>query len=127
MFVIFLDWKYYDVTNKYYKLFTTEKSWSNARSDCTSTGGELASITSLDENNFIQSFFILKGTTSRAWIGGRSSDGNTWTWKDGTTWSYEKWNSNEGTDGGKTSLGAAGGSWNDEDGTALWNSICKKS
>ena len=123
------DWKYYDGTNKYYKLFTTEKSWSNARSDCVSAGGDLASVSSLAENSFILSLDLLnKGTTSRAWIGGRSSDGTDLSWKDGTTWSYTKWNSNEGDDGsgGRTSFGPYG-SWDDEDGTDEQNFICEKS
>ena len=129
MMVVFLDWKYYDVTNKYYKLMTTKKSWSSARSDCESAGGDLASVESYEENSFLQSLDIAhKGNTARAWIGGTSSDGSTWRWKDGAPWSYTNWRTNsEAGQAGKISFGSSSGNWNSDDGTSLLNSICKKS
>ena len=119
--VICLDWKYYD--GKYYKLFPTEETLSDARSNCIIAGGDLAQVSSNAENNFIKSLEL----TIRAWIGGSENaiDGSDWKWKEGTPFGFTKWNSGEGTEGGRISFGKYG-HWNDEAGSALLNSICKR-
>merc|ERR1712126_174505 len=76
------DWKYFHYTKKHYRLIVTSKrNWDDARNDCRSQGGDLASVTSRYENNFLKSLAL----PGRAWIGGDSSDsGATWTWSDGS-------------------------------------------
>merc|ERR1719348_424540 len=82
------DWKYFHYSKKHYKLVTSsDRNWDDARNQCKLEGGDLASITSEYENDFIQSLNL----PERAWVGG-SSTGSvgslTWSWSDGSTYGY---------------------------------------
>ena len=119
-----LDWKYFHYTKKHYRLIATSKrNWDDARNDCRSQGGDLASVTSKHENNFLKSLAI---PNTRAWIGGDSSDsGATWTWSDGTTFGYVNWQGSHGSTGGKINI-QSNGLWRDEDGALVKDYICEK-
>ena len=82
-------------------------SWTEARAMCQSMGGHLVTITSAEEQAFIESTF--PGTTG--WIGGYG-DNNGWSWVTGEQWSYTHW-SPENPDN------AAGTEWFGH----LWNSM----
>merc|ERR1719347_2243328 len=83
------DWKYFHHTNKHYRLMTSTRNWDDARNDCKHYGGDLASVTSAYEKEFIESLVI----STRAWLRGSSSDGVTMYWSDGSTFgSYDSWN-----------------------------------
>ena len=69
-----------------YQYFSTYESWTDASSYCQNLGGELASVTSSDINDFLTTL-----TEDMAWIGGyKDTDGN-WNWSDGSTFDYTNW------------------------------------
>ncbi len=82
-------------------------SWTQARAMCQSMGGHLVTITSAEEQAFIESTF--PGTTG--WIGAYGDESG-WSWVTGEQWSYTHW-SPENPDN------AAGTEWFGH----LWNSM----
>ena len=64
---------------------TTEKIQSEAESDCRKEGGNLASVTSEEENLMVAKVADYNGI----WLGGRRELGE-WTWSDNSTWGYTK-------------------------------------
>ncbi|XP_035688627.1 uncharacterized protein LOC118424199 [Branchiostoma floridae] len=76
-----------------YKFMTDHVRWSDAHSMCGKYGAGLASITSQEENDFIQSL-ISKSPSQEVWIGLRK-DGESWTWCDGSPVTYSNWNPGE--------------------------------
>jgi hypothetical protein len=70
-------------------------TWSEANKICTKEyDGQLGSIHSEDENNFI--FELAFGNTaiqraSNMWMGGKRSTGNNFVWIDGTPFNYTNW------------------------------------
>ena len=61
--------------------------WSDARAVCQNLGGDLAVITSAEENEFVYELVMEKETVTetKAWIGlKRSTDDSKWYWVDGT-------------------------------------------
>ena len=77
--------RYFGRTDKCYILFTTNRdSWNSSRSFCQNqySGGDLASITDRETNDFIKNTIKILTPT---WLGGvRVND--KWTWIDGATW-----------------------------------------
>ena len=71
-----------------FTLHTTEKTWSEAESECQKEGGHLASVTSEEVNQAVKN--VADG--NRVWLGGRGrkEDGEL-TWSDKTTWGYTNW------------------------------------
>ena len=65
-----------------YELKPFEKSWSSAKSFCSTKGGRLASI--LNPGDKVELLDVLKRQTRSAWIGAVSEDGEVWKWTDGT-------------------------------------------
>ena len=62
--------------------------WEEARTSCLSQGGDLASVGSEEEDNFINSL------GSNFYLGGSdSAQEGTWVWSDGTAWTYVNWGS----------------------------------
>ena len=76
---------YYGKTDKCYILITTKReSWNSSRAFCQNqySGGDLASITDKETNDFIKDNIRILYFT---WLGGvRVND--KWTWIDGATW-----------------------------------------
>ena len=68
-----------------YQYFSSYESWTDASSYCQNLGGELASVTSSDINDFLTTL-----TEDPAWVGGYKNDGN-WNWSDGSTFDYTNW------------------------------------
>ena len=69
-----------------YKVFevSTPINWLDAQSSCAIWGGDLTSITTERENNYLN--IIIPDTMSNCWIGLNDRDGEgTYTWIDGTT------------------------------------------
>jgi hypothetical protein len=75
-----------------YKLFTTLKTWQEAKDHCESLGGHLVTITSAEENDFVdtlaESYFV--------WIGfcDEETEG-VWEWITGENVIYTNWRLNE--------------------------------
>ena len=49
---------WYRYGNSAFKLFQKRKNWEEARNDCQSFGGDLASITSSHENEFLKDVLV---------------------------------------------------------------------
>lgn len=77
---------------RFYKIEEVTVPWSGAKAACESKGGHLATITSQEEQEFIQS---LNANNLCLWIGGhRDTDGN-WCWITGEPWDYTHWGDGE--------------------------------
>lgn len=59
-------------------------TWSNANEQAKSMGGQLATITNSEENEFVKKLIVGK----QAWLGAHKKDGP-WKWLDGTPWSFQ--------------------------------------
>jgi len=127
-----------------YKVFKDRKSWGDAGEKCVEEGGELASIESSQENDFLVTMLSTTANNdahndARYWIGAsdRAKEG-TWMWSDGTAWKYTNWDfqnpSNSG--GGEDCLEIWGferdkpnnngrGTWNDNACNKDHEFICK--
>ena len=67
-----------------YDFIMASTSWHNARSFATSLGGYLTTITSANENAFINSMFNTGSGSNFSWIGGQEpSDNGAWYWQTG--------------------------------------------
>lgn len=75
----------------YYKVFEESMVWTEAKAYCENLGGYLATITSLEEQNFIVD--IAKNTTkTQLWLGGTDehNEGD-WVWITGEEFTYKNW------------------------------------
>uniref|UniRef100_A0A914CK32 C-type lectin domain-containing protein n=1 Tax=Acrobeloides nanus TaxID=290746 RepID=A0A914CK32_9BILA len=84
-------YSYYRPTNFCYKVLTTLYHFPDARSHCINESGDIVSIQSPDENNFVES--LLSATKLEfAWIGIELEFYNgQWSWADGTDVTYTNW------------------------------------
>ena len=70
----------------------TPINWLDAQSSCAIWGGDLTSITTERENNYL--YTIIPDTVSNCWIGLNDRDvEGTYTWIDGTELGYTNWTS----------------------------------
>ncbi|XP_065107450.1 ladderlectin-like [Paramisgurnus dabryanus] len=81
------DWTPFGV--ECYKFISTQETWIKAEKNCQSNGGNLASVRSAVQNDFLLS---LVPTGRRAWIGGQDGevDGQ-WLWTDGSQFDFTNW------------------------------------
>ena len=80
----------YPTNGHQYQYSTTAKNWADAKTDCESQGGYLATVTSEDEHTFIINNFPI--TSSWVWLGATDSDNEgTWKWITGEKWEYTNW------------------------------------
>jgi hypothetical protein len=84
--------------NHAYERFERVFIWDNARAYCEALGGYPATITDLNEQNFIYINFMTGGSSylHECWLGGFQSPTATspdtdWQWVTGETWSYTNW------------------------------------
>ena len=64
-----------------YQVFNTSTTWEAAKSFCESVGAHLATITSLEEQNFIESLMRKSQLDNYAyWIGASADSSGWWTW-----------------------------------------------
>ena len=83
-----------------YKVFevSTPINWLDAQSSCAIWGGDLTSITTERENNYL--YTIIPDTVSNCWIGLNDRDvEGTYTWIDGTELGYTNWTSTMSNNG----------------------------
>lgn len=97
----------------YYYIYKDEKSWSDANDYCKSLSGYLATITTQEEQNFIQQYLaqVTAGATAandtsepatwekEVWIGATDSrfEGD-WEWANGEKFEYTNWAPNQPDD-----------------------------
>lgn len=69
--------------------------WLDAEQYCNNEGGDLASVTSENIQDYIGSE-IQKQNPFQVWIGGIDKEGNgTWRWTDGSVWDFTQWETQE--------------------------------
>ena len=78
-----------------YKIFIENISWPEAKIACEKQGGHLATITSSDEQAFIEK---LNSNEDSLWIGGHRINKNDWYWVTGEPWQYTHWADGEPND-----------------------------
>ncbi len=117
------EWIQSPVNGHWYSM-TAATSWTDAESTATSWGGNLATVLSDEENNWIRSTF----TFGRAWIGYHDSNlEGTFEWSSGATSGYENWS--PGSPGGLADdqdyvvIESAGGFWEDRFSTSNYHGI----
>ena len=81
-----------------YSYFTSSINWQNARHMCLAWGGDLATVTSLEENTLMYNTMT---AADSCWIGLNDVDNeSTFVWADGSSSTYRSWNSGEPNDHG---------------------------
>ena len=108
----------------YYYLYDLDMvtTWEEAKEYCESQGGYLATITSMEEDEFLYSYITDMGYDSVLFGLSDIDQDNVWTWVTGEPFSYENWASGEPShQGGYEHYGMyyekyKDGSWNDGSG-----------
>ena len=77
-----------------YLIVNTTITWYDAYTYCKDLGGDLVSITSAEEQAFIESYMTSISHKSHTWIG-CYYDGNKWNWTDGEEFEYTNWLSSQ--------------------------------
>ncbi|MBR5119981.1 MAG: C-type lectin domain-containing protein, partial [Clostridia bacterium] len=77
-----------------YKIFNVQLSWFDAYSYCESLGGHLVTITSEEEQTFINTYMKSQSFSSRVWIG-LYNDGESFNWITGEKFDYTNWNGDD--------------------------------
>ena len=99
----------------FYKVVDGTLTWDGAKLACENYGGHLATITSQEEQEVIQS---LNTDNNRLWIGGyQDTDGN-WRWVTDELWNYTNWgdgepNNSSNVVAGESCVALWPESWND--------------
>ena len=113
-------------------MFYEETTWEVAQKNCEKVDGNLASVQSIEENNF-----IFNSTDSIVtWLGASDmlTEG-TWLWQDGTAWNFKNWARETGEPNGGTRENClhlahprhlASRKWNDFPCSFKMAAICKK-
>lgn len=85
--------------HKYY-IYENSMTWQEAKEYCENLGGYLVTITSKEEQEFIQNYIAEKNySNKRFWIGTTdSAKEGTWTWVTGEKFSYNNWGKGEPDD-----------------------------
>lgn len=73
-----------------YKIFTVSLSWFDAYTYCKELGGHLVTITSEEEQTFVETYMNSQSFTAHAWIGAYS-DGAKWQWITDEEFDYMNW------------------------------------
>ncbi|MDR1560577.1 MAG: Ig-like domain-containing protein [Clostridiales bacterium] len=102
-----------------YQIFDEAMSWAQAKARAEQLGGHLATITSLAEQNFINSLFKPIRRTNY-WLGGTdTATEGVWTWITGEAFSYQNWDSGQPDNTGNQDYLVlwpnSGGRWDDGD------------
>ena len=79
----------------YYAIYTGKYTWEEARDKCYELGGHLVTITSQEEQDFIEA---LNADNKRLWIGGVRDQDYVFYWITGEPWDYTHWDSGEPND-----------------------------
>ncbi len=87
----------WDGNEHYYQRFDRLETWGNAKQHCESLGAHLSTITSIDEQKFIQNNFLANQDGGyQFFIGGSDAAAQfDWKWVTGEAWIYTNWESGE--------------------------------
>ena len=105
-------------------------TWAQAHNNCTGMGGELVSVHSKEENNFIHNELMYR-YESNSWIGfNRLNTAGSHEWSDNSTVEFAHWAEGEPNDAegseSCTSIYTSSGEWNDEQCGNRHGFVCKK-
>ena len=90
-----VQWKVSDGGNgHWYQFVTTIIRWDLAQAEAQLFGGNLVTITSESENNFVRSSILLHAQNAVGYLGGFRDEFG-WHWVTGEEWSYSNWNQGE--------------------------------
>ncbi len=78
-----------------YALYDTGLTWHEAKAYCESIGGHLVTITSAEEQNFVENFIKLSKIKKCFWIGAYTDNNETFRWVTKELFLYNNWNINE--------------------------------
>ncbi|XP_053706120.1 galactose-specific lectin nattectin-like [Synchiropus splendidus] len=87
-----------------FKYISTSSDWTTAEKTCNNHGGNLASIQSADEYNFVRGLIrAATGSNTRVWVGAHdeTKEGH-WLWSDGTKFQFNLWGAGQPSNGGGT-------------------------
>ncbi|XP_053174058.1 galactose-specific lectin nattectin-like [Scomber japonicus] len=86
-----LGWSYFK--GRCYTFYNVEKDWADAERTCTSHGGNLASIHSTAERNFIRKLIHIRAKKDKTtWLGGYDKvKVGAWLWSDGSHFDFKGW------------------------------------
>lgn len=115
--------------NHYYKYYSNDLNWYEAKQYCEELGGHLVSITSKEENNFIFKR-IIKKVNKNVMIGlSDAHEEGTWEWVTGEPFNYSNWSSGEPNNEFNEDyvlMNSDNGKWNDGHlERENWNFICE--
>lgn len=119
----------------WYENTATAVSWAEGRYVCQQAGGDLTSIHSKAENEFIRDLVGTIGVSGRSvWIGLRKNDLGGYDWSDGTALDYTHWDNEEPSDSYRGTPENCGemytdqyAKWNDVDCHSRTGYVCKMS
>ncbi len=117
------------VAGKIFTYIPINVSWADARKYCWTQGAELATITTVEENNALAT-----SIQSTFWIGMNDvTTENTWVWADGSLSGYRIWQSGEPNNAGNEDCtvimsvsGVNAGLWNDVACSLLNGFVCSQ-
>ncbi|XP_033987067.1 ladderlectin-like [Trematomus bernacchii] len=120
---------WFSFNGRCYKYFNTETTWADAELYCVSQGGNLVSIHSREEEDFVK--FLIKSSDSNegaTWIGlyDLAKEGR-WMWSDGCAAKYFFWHTGEPNNSGRGEdcvLNNWRGKWNDAKCSKTFPSVC---
>jgi hypothetical protein len=131
-----VQWRVEDGGNGHWYECTNESgTWDAMRNIALERGGDLASLTSLPENQIAwAAVTAVHGSNACGWIGARKTSGQNWAWSDGLEWSFTNWGPGEpccGDSGLWVHLQGSMGTWQDHNqvqypchGVIEWSADC---
>lgn len=106
-----------------YKILTGEYTWNEADALCQKMGGHLVTITSTQEQEFIE---VLNADNLNLWIGGYRDENHVWYWVTGEKWGYTNWGDDEPNnmyDEGEDCAAIWPVRWNDLNRNNMWEQV----
>lgn len=121
--------RYFTAAGKTYCLNATPSSHADAKKACASGGGQLAELTTAEENRAVRDAMAARFAASTMWIGltDGPEEGN-WGWSSGAPRTFEAWAPGEPNDFGDedcAQLFADTWTWNDLDCDTRLPSVCE--
>ncbi|XP_028447511.1 galactose-specific lectin nattectin-like [Perca flavescens] len=107
-----------------------KKTWTDAEDFCKAAGGNLASVHSAEEYDFLKTYIHqVAGEIERTWMGGFDSvQEGVWMWSDGSTFDYTSWapGTPDNVGGVEHCLENFKGKWNDNSCPKTLPFLCSK-
>ena len=77
-----------------YKIFDTQISWFDAQAYCESVGGHLVTITSAEEQTFVETYMSVNNFSADIWIGAYNDGSGVWHWTTDEIFEFTNWETN---------------------------------